>query len=232
VKESEKEKEEFLMAHAISSGHISPQLRVRTDLHILRKIWHITTGVVGLVIFFSRQVSENKMAQVLFIFSVISFLIEILRLKNESINAIVLKVMKPFMRESEKNSLSGMPFYALGVSLSLFFFAPKIAVLSILFLVLADPIASFFGILYGTDKILPNKSLQGSLAAFTVCYLVTLVYGLIHTGSSMNLLVFAIIGGFIGSLSELFSYFVDDNLCIPVLSGLGLSILNYFLPMF
>jgi diacylglycerol kinase (CTP) len=220
------------MGHAISQIRISSPFRLRTDLHLARKLWHILTGSIGLVAYFRTGVSAELTATILLIVSVLGFGIDFLRLRNEKINLLVLALMKPVMRESEKTSVSGLPFYALGVSLSLFFFPTKLAILSILFLIFADPIASFIGILYGRDKILPNKSLQGTVAAFAVCYVATLVYGLVHHGSSMNLLVFAIFGGLVGALSELCSQYVDDNLCIPVLSGLGLTIINLFIPLF
>ncbi len=220
------------MGQVLSQIRLSSSLRLRTDLHILRKIWHVMTGAIGLYIYYSSGKSAHTVATTLLIFAIVAFVVELVRIKNEKVNALLMSVMRPLMRESEKNSISGMPFYALGVSLSLFFFPTKVAVLSVFFLVLADPIASFFGILYGRDKILPNKSLQGTIAAYTVCYVTTLVYGLVHTGSSMNLLTFSLVAGLIGAVSELCSQFVDDNLCIPVLSGLGLTILNYFIQVF
>ena len=221
------------MAEVIRTNNkVDSKFRLRSDLHIVRKLWHMLTGTIGIIIFYATGEKIENFATVLLILAALVFAIEILRLRHPGLNQHILFLMKPFMRESEKHSISGMPFYALGVALSLFFFSEKIAILSVLFLILADPIASFFGILFRVDKILPNKSLQGTLAAFTVCYLTTLVFGLIHLGSSMNLLIFAIVSGFIGALSELCSIYIDDNLCIPVLSGLGLTILNYFIPMF
>jgi diacylglycerol kinase (CTP) len=216
----------------VSQVGVGSTLRLRSDLHITRKIWHMATGLIGLAFYQKTKVSTEAIATALLVFSATSFLFEYLRLKNEMINHLVLKVMKPVMRESERNSISGMPFYALGVSLSLFFFPERLAVLSVLFLIFADPIASFCGILFGRDKILPNKSLQGTIAAFSVCYIVTLVYGLIHTAPSMNLLIFSIVAGVIGAISELCSQFVDDNLCIPVISGAGLFILNFLVNVF
>ncbi len=216
----------------LSQIRISSPLRLRSDLHITRKLWHMATGLIGLTFYYKSGLTTDFMATVLLIFSGCSFFIEYLRLRNEKINQFLMVLMKPVMRESEKSSVSGMPFYALGVSLSLFFFPERIAILSVLFLIFADPIASFCGILYGRDKILPNKSLQGTIAAFTVCYIVTLVYGLIHASPSMNLLIFAIAGGLIGAISELCSQFVDDNLCIPVISGLGLFLLNFAVNVF
>lgn len=220
------------MEHVISLLKLTSPFSLRSDLHIARKVWHMLTGIIGLAVYHHNRMAPDTMATALLVVAIVAFTVEFLRLRDERLNQIVMVIMKPFMRESEKTSVSGMPFYALGVSLSLFLFPERIAVLSVLFLIFADPIASLFGILYGRDKILPNKSLQGTIAAFAVCYLVTLIYGAVYTGSSMNLLVFSIVAGLIGALSELCSQFVDDNLCIPVVSGLGLFLLNIFVPLF
>ncbi|AUN97047.1 hypothetical protein DOM21_16465 [Bacteriovorax stolpii] len=216
----------------MSQFRITSPLRLRTDLHLTRKIWHISTGLAGLVAYKKSGISVDNVAYILLAFAVAAFLFEFLRLRNPKVNQVAMLLMKPVMRESERNSVSGLPFYALGVSLALFFFPERIAILAILFLIFADPIASFFGILYGRDKILPNKSLQGTIAAFSVCYLATIVYGLIYVGPSTHLLVFAILAGIIGAISEMCSQFVDDNLCIPVVSGLGLYLVNFIVPLF
>ena len=124
-------------------------------------------------------------------------------------------------------------FYALGVSLSLFFYNRNIAILSVMFLVFSDPLSSFFGVLYGKDKIMPNKSLQGAVAGFFTCYLITLFYTMNHSTLGNRILIFAVVAGLIGALSELVSAFnVDDNLTIPVLSGLGMTVLNHFVTVF
>lgn len=216
----------------MSQVKMSTPLRMRSDLHLLRKVWHISTGLIGLLVYKKTGFTPEFTASMLLGLAVTAFLFELLRLRNPKINQLALVIMKPVMRESERNSVSGLPFYALGVSLALFFFPERIAILSILFLIFADPIASFIGILYGRDKILPNKSLQGTIAAFLVCYIATIIYGLVYVGPSMNLLVFAVAGGIIGCFSEMCSQFVDDNLCIPVVSGLGLYLVNFIIPLF
>ena len=60
----------------------------------------------------------------------------------------------------------------------------------------------------------------------------TLVYALFYVEPSVEVLVFAMFGGLIGAISELLSELVDDNLTIPVVSGLGLTALNLFIPLF
>jgi dolichol kinase len=48
-----------------------------------------------------------------------------------------------------------------------------------------------------------------------------------------HLLIFAIVSGVIGSASELVSAFnIDDNLTIPVISGLGMTLLNKYVTVF
>ena len=51
--------------------------------------------------------------------------------------------------------------------------------------------------------------------------------------SDLNLIIFSVSAGIIGSLSELASAFnIDDNLTIPVLSGAGLTLVNGMIGIF
>ncbi len=206
-------------------------LKPRNDLHLLRKLWHMATGLTGLGLYSLGEFSQRETALILFSLAILGFAVEFLRLKVSFVNTIVMKLMGPFMRESEANGLTGFPFYALGTSFSLFFFPEKIAILSILFLIFSDPISSFFGILYGRDQILPNKSLQGTLAGFVTCYFVCMFYLIQNGATGFYTIAFAIVAGVIGSVSELLSIFIDDNLTIPVVSALGLSALNALIPL-
>jgi dolichol kinase len=220
------------MSTVVENSIEEQSFALRSDLHITRKLWHMGTGLIGLFVYHQFQLSANSMAWGLMSLAIVAILVEVSRLKIPAINKIVLKVMKPFLRESERNSMSGFPFYALGISLSFLMFDEKIAVLSALFLMFSDPISSLFGILYGKDKIIGNKSLQGAMAGFIVCYALTFLYGAYYFMPGVELLVFSLVAGVIGSVSELCSIVVDDNLSIPVVSGLGITLLNFIIPIF
>lgn len=195
---------------------------------MLRKLWHIGAGLLGLMIYFKCNMEPQLMASILFLLAMFGLMLDVARLRMPKLNMIVVNIMKPFMRRSEKDSISGFPFYALGVSISLFLFPEKIAILSIFYLIFSDPISSLVGVLYGRDKILPNKSLQGTLAGFMTCCLITLIYGMSISVAQFNLIAFSLLAGLIGCLSELLSSFkIDDNLTIPVFSGLGIYCLNH-----
>ena len=208
-------------------------LRLRDDIHLARKVWHIATGLLALAIFYTaKSMSIQDWVETTFAIGVAGIIVEILRLRFEPINALILRFFSPFLRKHEVKQMTGMPYYALGASLSLFLYSEEIAVLSIIFLVFADPISSYFGIRYGKDKILPNKSLQGSFAGFVTCFFITWFYGAAYSEFSFNLFAFSLLAGLIGSFSELLSVFIDDNLTIPVVSGMGLTLLNYFFYIF
>lgn len=217
-----------MASSGLGTQSLNQVLHKRSDLHLLRKFWHMGVGSMCLAIFYLTGEDQQLWAWVTLGFAVAGFGFDIGRMYSEGLNNFVLKVMGPFMRSSERNGLSGLPFYALGVSLAMHLFQKEIALLSVFFLVFSDPISSFFGIIYGKDKIMPNKSLQGAIACFFTCYLITLFYGIVH-GDASQLLWFSILAGVIGAVSEMLSAFnIDDNLTIPVVSGLGLTVLNYF----
>jgi diacylglycerol kinase (CTP) len=208
-------------------------LHKRSDLHILRKLWHISTGSLGLFIFINSTQSQSFWAALILGIAILGFAMDFIRNRIPAFNKLVIRLMGPLMRRSERDGVSGLPFYALGVSLSLFFYSRDIAIVSSMFLVFSDPLSSFFGVLYGKDKIMPNKSLQGAVAGFFTCYLITLFYAMNTTTLGTHILVFSIVAGVIGAASELISAFnIDDNLTIPVMSGLGMTLLNYYVKVF
>ena len=205
-------------------------------MHLLRKLWHVGTGVAGFIAYSSTNFSLEQVGRGLVFFSVLSLIFESFRLRNPGLNRVVLNVMGPFMREGEKNRVSGLPFYALGVGIALSFFHQPVALLSVLFLIFADPISSMVGLRFGKKKILPNKSIEGCLAGFIVCGFLTYSFTALSVMPFIpewKLIIFSISGGLIGMLSEMASvYNLDDNFTIPVFSSIGLSIINSFLIIF
>lgn len=220
--------------HTVHGKAIHTKLLERNDLHLLRKTWHISTGLaVFLSYLWLGQEYKTYFVYGVLTIGFFSLSLDLLRIKFKGLNRIVCTVAGPLMRKSEADRISGMPYYAFGCALSLLLFKEEIALVSILFLILADPISSLIGILYGRQRIAHNKSLQGSLAGFTTCFLICFLYFDQVEVSTLHLLVFSILAGIVGSLSELASALnIDDNLTIPLLSGLGLTFLNSQIPMF
>ncbi|MBN8536156.1 MAG: hypothetical protein J0M15_03850 [Deltaproteobacteria bacterium] len=198
----------------------------RSDIHWARKIWHIS-GVV--LIFLLFQILPTNFSKFLVVLGAILFVsMDILRKNNKNVNTFFIYYFKPIMRQHEINHLAGTTYLFLGVMILVLFFNPLVVSLSLLFLAFADPFASYFGIRFGRDKIYGDKTIQGFFAAFLICAGLTILYLIYHDLLLDRVILVAVLAGIIGALAELVPIAkLDDNLTIPIVSGLGLSGLFY-----
>ncbi len=156
------------------------------------------------------------------------FPLDWLRQSRPNLNKATMKLFGPVMRQHEERSFSGLSYLLLGGIVLLAFFDRHVIVLSLLFLAIADPLASYVGIRHGRDRILGNKTLQGTLAAFFACSAIAGAYYYLNGIMTERLLIVAPISGLIGAATELIPIWkLDDNLTCPVLSALGLTALFY-----
>lgn len=205
-------------------------LKKRSDVHIARKIWHMT----GVSIFFiGWSLLPYWISMSLLILGWFAFVPpDLIRLYNPNLNRILTRWFRPIMRKNELDRPAGTTYLLTGVIFIGFLFPPEIVGLSLLFLAFADPIASYVGIRYGKDKIFGHKSVQGFLAAFAVCFIATFTY-LYLKNISDYILIVSLIAGLIGALAELVPIAkIDDNFTMPVLSSVGLYFIFTFFNIF
>ena len=154
--------------------------------------------------------------------------LDILRKKSPGLNRATLRIFGSIMRTHERDSVSGMTYLYLGCMGLLVFRDHHIITLTLLFLAFGDPIASFFGIRFGKDLIIGRKTLQGTMAAFVVCALITGVYCYLNNVMTERLLIVAPVGGLIGAVAELAPIGkLDDNLTFPIISAVLLTALFF-----
>jgi dolichol kinase len=206
------------------------RLHCRSDLHLLRKAWHM---IMGLVIVYCYMAGTSRSTGVLILGSVLGFdlLMETSRLKIPSLNEKLMKFWAPFLRSHEVNRMSTVPHYVSAAIIAIGIFPKPVAILSLLYLACGDPIASLFGILYGHlgPRFSNGKSLVGTAAGVLVCSVLTFVYLKSLDVSDSAVLWVSIIGGLAGGLTELLPFEVDDNFTIPVISGFVLWFVFLFL---
>ncbi|HEX4924252.1 MAG TPA: phosphatidate cytidylyltransferase [Bdellovibrionales bacterium] len=201
-------------------------LKLRNDLHIARRVWHVC-GVLLIVAIFNlvpRPVSLGLLVAAIGIF----IPLDLLRTRKPALNRIALNWFDAVMRNSEVHQLSGLSYLLFGTFIIVYLFPAKIVTLALLMLAVGDPTSSVVGILYGKDKIFGNKSLQGALGGFAVCSLVALIYYL-STGLMMDRILLAtLLTGVIGMLAEVIPIGrLDDNLTFPVIASTLLWLLFY-----
>ncbi len=206
-------------------------LKKRSDIHYARKIWHMSGVFTMFLLYVFLPPLVSMIALVVAWLAFVPF--DFLRQRNPALNEWVVHAFRPIMRQSEVKKLAGTTFLVSGVLLINIIFPRQIVALTLLFLAFADPIASYFGILYGKDKIFGHKSIQGFMAAFFVCTAVTLAYLLYNNFLLDHLIVVSLFAGLVGAFAELIPIGkLDDNLTLPVMSAIGLTILFYFFGFF
>ncbi|OFZ31661.1 MAG: hypothetical protein A2622_03535 [Bdellovibrionales bacterium RIFCSPHIGHO2_01_FULL_40_29] len=203
----------------------------RSDLHVARKVWHVAAVFfiffcwVAIPIYWLK-ITLLSIAWILFV------PVDFFRQKNPQLNFKLTKFLRPIMRSTELNRLAGTTYLLTGVLLVAILFNEGVVALSLLFLAFADPFASYIGIKYGKDKIFGHKSVQGFMAGFAVCAILTGLF-LTYNHVPEHVLVVTLLGGLVGALAELIPIAkIDDNFTMPVLSSIGLTILFYFFGFF
>jgi dolichol kinase len=134
----------------------------------------------------------------------------------------------PFLRETERTGLTGSAFMMAGVTLIVWLYPKNVVILTLILFAVADPLASYFGIRFGKDKLIGNKSFQGSAAAFVACFVASGAYFATHRLMTDRLFIVCLLSGLIGAISELVPIGkLDDNFVFPVLSATMLTGMFY-----
>jgi HAD superfamily phosphoserine phosphatase-like hydrolase len=109
-------------------------------------------------------------------------------------------------------------YFAFGILLALLFFKPPVSYAAIACFALGDSTASVFGGLFG-KRFLPysrNKTLEGSLAGFFFAFLA----GAVFVSPTL-----ALVGAAVAMTIEYLPLPVNDNVLIPLCTGLALTII-------
>ena len=151
-------------------------------------------------------------------FALGSILVDVIRLWKLPLANFFNWLLGPILREHENHSLTGSSHILSASALSIIFFDKKVAIAAIVYVILGDIAAAIIGRVYGKTKI-ENKSLEGSLAFLSVCLLVALLL------PGLPFWIGAI-GALVATAVEALSISIDDNLSVPLLSGLVMEILH------
>ena len=144
--------------------------------------------------------------------------VELLKAFVPTFRVMFMRIFSPMLRSQERRgALTGATYYLTGSFLCILLFDKTLAIVCLCFLTLGDLFAALIGKQWGRIKLFSRKSLEGSLACFIVCTTVALLIGL-HP-------VVAIVGAFVATLIELLPIGVDDNVTIPLISGLAMHLL-------
>ena len=205
---------------------IVTSLKLRSDLHIARKLWHML-ALLAIIICY-HNLDRPDALRTFCVGSAVFIVFDFLRLRFRTINKLAFSVFGPVMRKHEADSLAGSTYMAIGVLIIAFIFPKPVVKLTLFFLAAADPLASYIGLKYGKDRIIGKKTLQGSMAAFVACTVIAFIF--YHSAGMMQgrLVVASLFSGVIGALAELIPVGkLDDNFTFPLFASSALWALFY-----
>ncbi len=179
-------------------------------LFLIRGLFHLSGCVIPVI-----YLSADKGAALLVTGSalVVAALVEALRVKGY----IRVAFVGPLLKEKEMKGPTGCLFYLISCMATILLFDKRVASASIFVLAISDPLSAIVGSKWGR-RSLYGKSVEGTSAFFFSALIVLVCFsfgwpGLILTAGA-------------ATAAELFSSkFVDDNLTIPIVTALALTVL-------
>ena len=180
----------------------------RKSIHLLGLVFPI------LYVFTTRHTAIIAVGALL----AIAIGVELLKVLLPAFRGIFNRIFSPMLRSQERRGgFTGATYYLIGSFLCILLFDKTLAIVCLCFLTLGDLVAALIGKQWGRIKLFARKSLEGSLACFVVCTGIALLIGL-HP-------IVAIVGALVATLIELLPTGVDDNVTIPLISGLAMHLL-------
>lgn len=145
---------------------------------------------------------------------------DISRLKNWWFwkQEIVRKLLTPMVRTHEaKGDFTGATYILLSFCSTIALYPKPIAITAISFIIVGDTFAALIGRKIKSPTFYKNKSVAGSIGCLVGMVIVAILV------PDMSLQV-ALWGALVGTIFEAFSFGIDDNVTVPILSGLFMTI--------
>jgi len=192
----------------------------RRKKEFLRKLIHFSSILIPLSY---RYVIQDKQIILLILIplTVFAYLVEILRLDNRTFKRGFFRIFGIMLRRSEIRSFSGASYMLASSVFCIALLSSEVAFLALSSLAIGDTFAAIIGISIGKREIKgTGKTLEGTLA----CFLSTYIYALFFVTPLL-----AFVSGVITTYAEVSPIPINDNLKIPIFSGLAMSLANIFI---
>ena len=185
-------------------------------INLKRKLWHFTAGAFMVSVLIWKYPSKRIALLILGGSSIVLLVIDILRFGTGWGRQLFREIFGQIAGRKEDEGPNASFFYAVSLLVAVLLFEPRIAMGAIISLAVGDPVAGIVGTLFGRVRI-KRKAVEGAVANLIASFLL------------INLVVespwVALTGATAGAIVEL-SHIpkVDDNLSVPIVSGLAMTI--------
>ena len=188
----------------------------------MRRLYHLVSGL--LFVYVISQLDRRSGIILVSVLLSLAIIIEAVRLIFPTFNSLFIRCFSLLLRHEEKRKPTGSAWYIAGVLISLLLFKKEFAMFSMVILAVGDPSASTVGKSWGRHRI-KRKSIEGSMAFLIAAIAAGLIFQRTLGGLSF---VIIITGAIAGTMTELLSSKLDDNLTIPLIASGCMQALTYF----
>ena len=170
--------------------------------------------------YYFLQLDKADMLAIMVPVALLMVLLDISRLRNWAIyRSFISRIITPMIRDHEHaGDFSGATYILLSVCLTVALYAKPIAIAALVFIIVGDVLAALIGRKFGRHRF-GRKSVEGSLA----CLVGTLVVASLAPGIALPVSVF---GAVVATITEAASSRIDDNISVPIISGLAMTLLG------
>jgi dolichol kinase len=182
-----------------------------------RPLFHVLSGL-GLAVFIVLSPRDAGLIGIGALL-LICIVVESLRLVLPVCNRLFLAWVGPLLKETEVGRPTGVGYFLAGAWIVLLVFKQEIAVAALVILAVGDPAAAVVGRRWGRTRI-GKKSLEGSFGFFLAAMGTGWLLQGLWPGLPYSLFA---VGVLAGTVVEFLPLRVDDNLVLPVATGLAME---------
>ncbi|NVM16101.1 MAG: glycerol-3-phosphate acyltransferase [Candidatus Lokiarchaeota archaeon] len=186
--------------------------------------WRVATRPFAfLFILFYMIFTQIVALLIIGIVAIVFIVLDLIRFLNKQTNELFTVRFKSIFRKNEVKKFSSMTLFLIATFISILLFEKNIAITALTFLIFGDIFSKIFGLAFGRHKIF-QKTLEGSLA-YLGCVLICgfVLYNILDIP-----LFILIIGGITAPLVELFSFQLNDNFTVSLISGSVMTVVRVF----
>jgi len=188
-----------------------------------QELWRKATHLGAMIIpggYYLLALSKLQMLAVMIPIAVLMILIDISRLRNWSFwYRFACRIGGRMVRGHETaGDFTGATYILLSVCFTVAFYSRPIAVAALSFIIVGDTLAALIGRKFGRHWF-GRKSVEGSLG----CLLGTVLVALLVPELTLTV---ALVGAVVATVAEALSTKIDDNITVPILAGLAMTLLS------
>ncbi|MFX0154851.1 MAG: glycerol-3-phosphate acyltransferase [Candidatus Hodarchaeota archaeon] len=218
----------LVLIHIASIGLykiISEKKIVIKDEEFKASWWRVAIRPVA-ILFVLHYIVNPKVTALTLIGSValVFILVDLMRFINKQTNILLTEKIRSIFKKGEISKFSSMTIFLIAGFFSIVLFEKVIAITVLIFLIFGDIFGKIFGLAFGKHKIF-DKTVEGTLAyagGILICgYFIFSLFDIP--------LLILICGGFMAPITELFSFGIDDNFSVPLVTGVVMTVVKIFL---